>query len=162
MRIITRIFMHLTFQPRSASRITSLALDYSPLSTAARSVATISDGRAILIFSTFSIVDFIRNNDLYHNLSPRFRCRTRRLCKPQAISMSRSAMPSLVLRNTSFILRERFTPARACATRTRRREIFRFARFSAFVSSPCRGFFSAAASARPRVRTPESPCPWRG
>jgi hypothetical protein len=108
------------------------------------------------------LVDFIRNNDLYHNLSLRFRYRTRRLCKPQAISMSRSAMPSLVLRNTSFILRERFTPARACSTRTRRREIFRFARFSAFVSSPCRGFFSAAASARPRVRTPESPCPWRG
>jgi hypothetical protein len=36
--------------------MTSLALEYSPLSTAARSAATISDGRATLIFSTFGMV----------------------------------------------------------------------------------------------------------
>ena len=38
-------------------------------------------------------------------------------------------------------MRERFTPARACSTRTRRLANFRLVRFSAGVSSPRRGFF---------------------
>src|SRR3954451_4788307 len=55
--------------------------------------------------------------------------------------MAESEVPGLVFRNTSFTMRERFTPARACSTRTRMLANFRFVRFSAAVSSPRRGFF---------------------
>ena len=105
-------------------------------------------------------VDFIRNNTRCHKLSLCFRYRTRRLGKPHAMSMRRAAIPSFVLRSPSFTRRERFTPARACSTRTQTREMGRLVRFSAAVSSPLRGFFSAAASGQPRVHTPESrgPC----
>src|SRR5436309_5861488 len=55
--------------------------------------------------------------------------------------MTESDTPSLVFRNTSFTMRQRFTPERACSTRTRMRANFRFVRFSAAVSSPRGGFF---------------------
>src|SRR5438270_9121864 len=55
--------------------------------------------------------------------------------------MAESEIPSLVFRKTSFTIRERFTPARACSTLTRMRASFRFVRFSAAVSSPRGGFF---------------------
>jgi hypothetical protein len=51
-----------------------------------------------------------------------------------------------VFRNTSFTMRQRFTPERACSTLTRMRANFRFARFSAAVSSPRSGFFFRLAS----------------
>src|SRR5262249_48013768 len=55
--------------------------------------------------------------------------------------MTASDTPSLVLRNTSLTMRERFTPARSCSTRTRICANFRLVRFSASVSSPRGGFF---------------------
>src|SRR2546421_2344409 len=55
--------------------------------------------------------------------------------------MTASATPSLVLRNTSLTMRERFTPARSCSTLTRICANLRFLRFSASVSSPRGGFF---------------------
>src|SRR5215831_5450476 len=55
--------------------------------------------------------------------------------------MTESDTPSLVFRNTSFTMRQRFTPASACSTRTRMRANFRFVRFSAAVNSPRGGFF---------------------
>src|SRR5437773_9591956 len=55
--------------------------------------------------------------------------------------MTASDTPSLVLRNTSLTMRERFTPARSCSTWTRICASFRLARFSASVSSPRGGFF---------------------
>src|SRR5690242_10254616 len=63
------------------------------------------------------------------------------LCKPQAVSMTASETPSLVLRNTSLTMRQRFTPARSCSTWTRICANFRLVRFSASVSSPRGGFF---------------------
>ncbi len=57
--------------------------------------------------------------------------------------MAESETPSLVFRKTSFTMRERFTPARACSTLTRMRASFRFVRFSAAVSFPRGGFFFA-------------------
>lgn len=62
--------------------------------------------------------------------------------------MAESETPSLVFRKTSFTMRERFTPARACSTLTRMRASFRFVRFSAAVSSPRGGFFFRLASPR--------------
>src|SRR5215472_8331609 len=55
--------------------------------------------------------------------------------------MTASDTPSLVLRNTSLTMRQRFTPARSCSTFTRTRASFRLVRFSAAVSSPRGGFF---------------------
>src|SRR5438270_5785621 len=55
--------------------------------------------------------------------------------------MTKSESPSLVFLNTSFTMRDRFTPARACSTLTRMRANFRFLRFSASVSFPRGGFF---------------------
>src|SRR5881275_3191063 len=55
--------------------------------------------------------------------------------------MTASDTPSLLLRNTSLTMRERFTPARSCSTCTRIRANFRLVRFSASVSSPRGGFF---------------------
>ena len=89
----------------------------------------------------------------------------RRLCSPHAAVISKSEKPSLVLRNTSFTLRDRFTPASACSTRTRTRDSFRFSFFSSGVSSLLRGFFSADTSAARAARTPGSRCPsaaWTG
>src|SRR6478672_9943972 len=63
------------------------------------------------------------------------------LCNPQAASMTASDTPSLVLRNTSLTMRQRFTPARSCSTWTRICASFRLVRFSTFVSSPRGGFF---------------------
>src|SRR5258708_40364303 len=55
--------------------------------------------------------------------------------------MTASDTPSLVLRNTSLTMRERFTPARSCSTLTRICANVRLVRFSASVSSPRGGFF---------------------
>src|SRR5437879_11778981 len=55
--------------------------------------------------------------------------------------MTASNTPSLVLRNTSLTMRERFTPARSCSTLTRICASFRLVRFSASGSSPRGGFF---------------------
>src|SRR5436305_7434400 len=55
--------------------------------------------------------------------------------------MTASDTSSLVLRNTSLTMRQRFTPARSCSTWTRIRASFRLVRFSASVSSPPGGFF---------------------
>src|SRR3954454_10363423 len=55
--------------------------------------------------------------------------------------MTESETSSAVFRKTSLTMRQRFTPARACSTRTRTRPNFRLVRFSAAVSSPPRGFF---------------------
>src|SRR5437879_4089101 len=55
--------------------------------------------------------------------------------------MTASDTPSLVLRNTSLTMRERFTPARSCSTLTRICASLRLVRFSASVSSPRGGFF---------------------
>src|ERR1700733_11434787 len=55
--------------------------------------------------------------------------------------MTVSDTPSLVLRNTSLTMRERFTPARSCSTLTRICANFRLACFSASVSFPRGGFF---------------------
>src|SRR5438874_3121854 len=55
--------------------------------------------------------------------------------------MTASDTPSLLLRNTSLTMRERFTPARSCSTLTRICANFRLVRFSASVSSPRGGFF---------------------
>jgi hypothetical protein len=55
--------------------------------------------------------------------------------------MTASDTPSLVFRKTSFTMRERFTPARACSTLTRTCANLRLVCFSAAVSSPRGGFF---------------------
>src|SRR6476619_5790489 len=55
--------------------------------------------------------------------------------------MTASDTPSLVLRNTSLTIRERFTPARSCSTLNRICANLRLVRFSASVSSPRGGFF---------------------
>src|SRR5215216_6700773 len=55
--------------------------------------------------------------------------------------MTVSDTPSLVLRNTSLTMRQRFTPARSCSTWTRICANFRLVRFSASVRSPRGGFF---------------------
>src|SRR5947208_11028688 len=55
--------------------------------------------------------------------------------------MTASDTPSLVLRNTSLTMRQRFTPARSCSTWTRICAKFRLDRFSASVSFPRGGFF---------------------
>src|SRR6266478_4412123 len=60
--------------------------------------------------------------------------------------MTASDTPSLVLRNTSLTMRQRFTPARSCSTWTRICANFRLIRFSASVSSPRGGFFFRLAS----------------
>src|SRR5215210_7597278 len=55
--------------------------------------------------------------------------------------MTASDTPSLVLRNTSLTMRQRFTPARSCSTWIRICANFRLVRFSAAVSFPRGGFF---------------------
>src|SRR5512135_1470215 len=71
--------------------------------------------------------------------------------------MTESDTPSLVFRNTSFTIRQRFTPASACSTRTRMRANFRFVRLSAAVSSPRGGFFFRLASLLHRWLVPLEP-----
>src|SRR5947209_14418927 len=78
--------------------------------------------------------------------SRRLRFCTRRLCNPQAASIAASETPSFVFRNTSFTMRQRFTPESACSTLTRMRANLRFVRFSAVLSSPRGGFFFRLAS----------------
>src|SRR5579871_1286 len=63
------------------------------------------------------------------------------LCNPQAASLTASDTPSLVLRNPSVTMRQRFTPARSCSPWTRICADFRLVRFSASVRSPRGGFF---------------------
>src|SRR5262245_23377968 len=58
--------------------------------------------------------------------------------------MAESEISSAVFRSTSLTMRQRFTPAKACSTRTRIRPNFRLVCFSAAVSSPPRGFFRLA------------------
>jgi hypothetical protein len=55
--------------------------------------------------------------------------------------MTESETPSAVLRKTSFTMRQRLTPDKACSTRTRVRANFRLVRFSAVVNSPLAAFF---------------------
>jgi hypothetical protein len=55
--------------------------------------------------------------------------------------MAESEMSSAVFRSTSLTIRQRFTPAKACSTRTRMRPNFRLVRFWAAVNSPPGGFF---------------------
>jgi hypothetical protein len=55
--------------------------------------------------------------------------------------MTTSETPSLVFRNSSLTMRDRFTPARSCSTWTRTRANFRLVSFSAAVSFPRHGFF---------------------
>src|SRR5947209_11918453 len=71
--------------------------------------------------------------------------------------MTESESPSLVFRKTSFTMRQRFTPARACSTLTRTRANLRFVRFSAGVRSPPRGFFFRLASFLDRWLVPLEP-----
>src|SRR5262249_27370869 len=68
--------------------------------------------------------------------------------------MTASDVPSALFRKTSFTIRQRFTPARACSTRTRMRPSLRLARLSVAVSSPPAGFFFRLASLRPRRLVP--------
>src|SRR5262245_24251972 len=61
------------------------------------------------------------------------------------MSMARSPNPSVVLRNVSFTMRHRLTPARACSTHTRMRDNLRLLRLSSSVSSrPLGSFFRLA------------------
>ena len=120
------------------------------------------------LFVTFNIlpgkvsvftIDFIGNKVLGHNLSGFFLWSTRRLCKLQAMTMTKSKKPFLVLRNTSFTQRERLMPAMACSTLTRTLDILRLLAFSFSVSSFLRGFFSVEPFYTPSVHTLESLCP---
>src|SRR5437660_5251887 len=64
--------------------------------------------------------------------------------------MTESETPSAVFRKTSFTMRQRFTPAKACSTRTRMRPNVRLVRFSAAVNSPPAAFFFRLAGLRYR------------
>src|SRR4029453_16875821 len=66
---------------------------------------------------------------------------TRRLCKPQAISMTRSARPVVVRRNTSLTIRQRLTPDSVCSTTTRTLENSVLRNFSPTLNSLPGGFF---------------------
>ena len=107
-------------------------------------------------------IDFIGNKVSGHNLSGFFLRSTRRLCKLQAMTMTKSEKPSLVFRNTSFTHRERLMPAMACSTLTRTLEILRLFALSFSVSSFLRGFFSVEPFYTPSVHTLESLCPSGG
>ena len=88
------------------------------------------------------LLDIIGNNNFGHNFNGCFLSFTRRLCKLQAISMTKSENSSLVFLKISFTIRQRLTPERACSTLTRIRESLRLVSFSLAVSSFLRGFFS--------------------
>lgn len=103
-------------------------------------------------------LDFIGNKVFGHNFNGLTLRSTRRLCKPQAITMTKSEKPSFVFRNTSFTLRERLMPAIACSTLTRTLDILRLFSFSFLVRSFLRGFFSAGTFFVPLARTLETLC----
>lgn len=103
--------------------------------------------------------DFIGNKVLDHSFSGFILWSTRRLCKPQAITMTKSEKPSFVFRNTSFTDRERLMPAITCSTLTRTLDILRLFALSLSVSSFLRGFFSVAPSYAPSVRNLGNRCP---
>src|SRR4051812_398163 len=86
-------------------------------------------------------LDFIRIKLFVGFFLLLWRVSTRTLCNPQAASMTASEMSSAVFRKTSFTMRQRLTPAKACSTRTRICPNFRLVRFSAAVNSPPAGFF---------------------
>src|SRR5258708_30038315 len=71
--------------------------------------------------------------------------------------MAESETSSAVFRSTSLTMRQRFTPARACSTRTRICPNFRLLRFSAAVSSPPGGFFFRLAGLGPCRLVPLEP-----
>ena len=98
----------------------------------------------------------MRNNFLNHCLNRRLRCRTRQFCKLHAISIAESEKSAFRFRSTSLTMRERLTPAMACSTRTRTREIRRLRRLSAGVRSRFLGFFSAGKSRNRAEHIPES------
>lgn len=102
-----------------------------------------------------NVLDFMRNNFPSHHRKRRLRCRTRQFCKLHAISMAESENSAFRFRNTSLTIRERLTPEMECSTRTRTREIRRLRRFSAGVSLPLRGFFSAGTSRSRAGHSPE-------
>src|SRR5437764_9575635 len=68
--------------------------------------------------------------------------------------MAESETSSLVFRSTSLTIRQRFTPASACSTRTRMRPNLRLVPFSASVNSPPGGFFFRLARLRHRWLVP--------
>lgn len=104
-------------------------------------------------------IDFIGNNYFGQSFSGFFLWSTRRLCKLQAMTMTKSEKPFFVLRSTSFTHRERLMPAIACSTLTRTLDILRLFAFSFSVNSFLRGFFSVEPFYRPWVRSLESRCP---
>jgi hypothetical protein len=104
------------------------------------------------------LIDFIGNKDFGHSFSGFFLWSTRRLCKLQAMTMTKSEKLSFVLRNTSFTHRERLMPAMACSTLTRTLDILRLFAFSCLVNSFLRGFFSVESSYVPWVRSLENLC----
>jgi hypothetical protein len=63
-----------------------------------------------------------------------------KLCNPQAISITRSANLSRVLRNTSLTIRHRLTPHITCLTAMRMLGIREFCSFSSRVNSLPRGY----------------------
>ena len=85
-------------------------------------------------------MDFIGNKVFGHRVSGFLLRSTRRLFKLQAMTMTKSEKPSLVLRNKSFTHRERVTPAMAYSTLTRTLDILRLFAFSFSVSSFLRVF----------------------
>src|SRR5579871_1452637 len=106
------------------------------------------------------LLDVIGNKDSSvscYRFSRRFRFWTRRLCRPVAASIAASEVPSLVLRSTSLAMRDRFTPAMACSTRTRTRDSARLARRWPAVSPAPRGFFFRPAGLGHRRLVPLEP-----
>src|SRR5215813_3150479 len=83
---------------------------------------------------------------------------TRRLCKPHAISITRSEMPAVVRRKTSLTMRQRLTPEIVCSTTTRALEKIVLMNFSPTLNSLPLGFFLVAWSGFLPAHTPESPC----
>ena len=106
------------------------------------------------------IIDIIRNKGTGHNFKGFFRCSIRRLCNPQARTMTKSEKSSLVFLKISFTIRERLMPEMACSTLTRTCAILRLRSFSFAVNSFLRGFFSADTIYELWVHTLESlhPC----
>src|SRR4029450_13162429 len=76
--------------------------------------------------------------------------------------MTKSDNSALVLRKMSFTIRERFTPARACSTRTRMRDSLRLWRFWPRVNAPLRGVFAVEGTAALGARSPENQYPYTG
>lgn len=82
----------------------------------------------------------------------------RQLCNPQAVTISRSEYPCLVLRSTSFTLRLRFTPDSVCSTRTRKLDSTLFNQTSAALNGLPFGFFSVVVPPLPWGYSLESRC----